>query len=400
MKRALISPQAFDRAGWLAAGGAAILLIALLTGVVRAGPLDPAGPPSSTMKALDVIEPRTPIPSLPFTITESGSYYLTGNLTAASATDNITIAADDVTLDLGGFYLEGAGVGVDGIKLNGPHYDITIRAGTVRGWTGKGLDLTNVVSGALAGIQSVANNVGIDAANMTLSGCTAASNTTVGVRATSATIIGCVSTLNQTGFDLTRSALDASGANNNIGRGISAYQSSIRDCTADFNGSFGIDATSSLVERCAVSSNAAGIAARSGSNIRANTITSSKGDGIDILGGTAMTSITDNVISASGTVLLSAIGIYVGSNDNRIARNTVTGSKSTGIYVSGSFNTIDENTSSGNGGFGIAVAGLKATVVRNTASGNTGGNYSIGAGNNPAPVDAASTSSNPWANTQ
>ena len=38
------------------------------------GPLAPPGPPGPTMKTLDQIEPRTPISSLPFTISASGSY--------------------------------------------------------------------------------------------------------------------------------------------------------------------------------------------------------------------------------------------------------------------------------------------------------------------------------------
>jgi len=33
------------------------------------------------MKTLQHVEPRTPISSLPFRVTNSGSYYLTGNLT-------------------------------------------------------------------------------------------------------------------------------------------------------------------------------------------------------------------------------------------------------------------------------------------------------------------------------
>ena len=43
------------------------------------GPLSPPGPPAPTMKTLEQIEPRTPISSLPYVITNGGSYYLTGN---------------------------------------------------------------------------------------------------------------------------------------------------------------------------------------------------------------------------------------------------------------------------------------------------------------------------------
>jgi parallel beta-helix repeat protein len=399
MRRALFSAAAFDRLGWLAAGGAAVLLIALLTGVVRAGQLDPAGPPSSTMKALSVIEPRTPIASLPFTINQPGSYYVTGNLTAPGAGNGITIAADNVTLDLGGFSLEGGNAGTNAVTLDAAHFAVSIRNGSVRNWTATGIDMHLATGATLRDVHAVDNNVGIDAHNASISACTAESNNTAGVRAVSSTISDCVSIGNQTGFDIQQSTLSGATANSNTSRGVNAYQATIRDCVAELNG-VGIDATETLVERCALSLNSLGIGVRSGSNVRNNTVSNSKGDGIDVLGGISTSYVTDNVVSQSGTVQLSAIGIYVGSNDNRIARNSVSGSKSNGINVSGSFNTVDENNVFANGGFGIAVSGLKATVVRNTATANTAGNYSIGAGNNPAPVNAAGSSSNPWANTQ
>ena len=54
------------------------------------------------MLTLSQIEPRTPISSAPITITKSGSYYLTTNLTVSSG-NGIQIEANNVTLDLNGF---------------------------------------------------------------------------------------------------------------------------------------------------------------------------------------------------------------------------------------------------------------------------------------------------------
>jgi len=61
------------------------------------------------MKTLDQIEPRTPISSVPFTISAPGSYYVTTNLTPGADQNGIVVAADNVTIDLNGFTLFGGG---------------------------------------------------------------------------------------------------------------------------------------------------------------------------------------------------------------------------------------------------------------------------------------------------
>ena len=70
----------------------------------------------------------------PGTITASGSYVLTGNLTPPPGSDGIDVFATDVTLDLNGFEIAGAGAGATGI--NGFATGLTVRNGTVTGFTG------------------------------------------------------------------------------------------------------------------------------------------------------------------------------------------------------------------------------------------------------------------------
>ena len=86
-----------------------ILVIGLTAGHAAAqGSLTPpGGAPAPTMKTLDQVEARTPIDSIPFTITEGGSYYLTANLTGVPLADGITVNASDVTIDLNGYTLDG-----------------------------------------------------------------------------------------------------------------------------------------------------------------------------------------------------------------------------------------------------------------------------------------------------
>ncbi|HEX5223319.1 MAG TPA: right-handed parallel beta-helix repeat-containing protein [Verrucomicrobiae bacterium] len=83
----------------------ALLIVSAATSARAQGALAPSGAPAPMMKTLEQIEPRTPISSLPFTISSSGSYYLTSPL--HSTNSGITVSADDVTIDLMGFTISG-----------------------------------------------------------------------------------------------------------------------------------------------------------------------------------------------------------------------------------------------------------------------------------------------------
>jgi hypothetical protein len=81
-------------------------------------------------------EVRTPISALPFTIGQSGAYYLTGDLTfpGSPGFNGITVNASNVTIDLMGFSLIGSGSGLDrGVFIDGQR-NIEIRNGTIRGF--------------------------------------------------------------------------------------------------------------------------------------------------------------------------------------------------------------------------------------------------------------------------
>jgi hypothetical protein len=113
---------------------AGIAIIAMLATGVRGGPLDPPGPPGST---LPQVEPRSPIPpvgwngTFPIVIDQPGSYFLTRNLTTGGAgAIGISITANEVSLDLNGFTLDGldtSGVGILSLQTR-----VRVHGGSVR----------------------------------------------------------------------------------------------------------------------------------------------------------------------------------------------------------------------------------------------------------------------------
>jgi parallel beta-helix repeat protein len=129
-----------------------MLTLSLMTGAFAGDLVPPTGAPTSTMKPLDQVEPRTPISTLPFSITQSGSYYLTGNLSLADPdTTGITIAATvaHVTIDLNGFELVGPGkeIGSSGsgilTEYSYPGPSVRIFNGMVRDWRQDGIVVNN-----------------------------------------------------------------------------------------------------------------------------------------------------------------------------------------------------------------------------------------------------------------
>lgn len=333
-----------------------VCMVIMLAGgwLAIAGDLDPPpGPPTSTMKTLVEVEPRIPISSLPFLITEPGSYYLTGNLTTPPDTTGISISASNVTIDLNGFAISGSGGG--GIGTAGPPKNILVRNGTVRDFAGDGIDLRDSDGSVIENVR--AQSCGEFGLRVGKGGivrdCAVSSNSTGIGGLVGCLIVNCTSRANTNdGINVGEgSTVTACVSLANGGDGINTgNNSTITSCTIQSNGGNGVTASRSSVIDCTAARNA--------------------GDGISV---TDDSYVARNNCDSNGNNGDGA-GIHVLSGDSRIEGNNVT-----------------------NNDRGIDVDGGGNIVIKNSAFSN-GTNYDIVGGNNVGEITNDPTSAGPWAN--
>lgn len=327
-------------------------LIALLVITpALAGPLTPpAGAPAPTAKPLAEVEPRIAVNATNtpgdsgsvFRITQSGSYYLTGNIVGEAGKNGIQIAARSVTLDLNGFAVIGATGALNGISSANPATFVIVRNGTVSGWTGTGVAISVASSSIVENIIS-AENLQIGFA---LSG--------------NAVAVHCAAFANgNNGFNAgTNAVITACTSRNNTGNGFNTGNGAvITDCSARDNGGAGIVVvTGGLVRSNAVIGNATnGIQTSTRCLVESNTVAQNGIHGINIGLGSR---VVGNLASGNGTAVTDGAGI----------------SDTLGSTI------IDSNTCHGND-FGIRVSTNGSVIIRNFCGDNST-NFFIGGGRN------------------
>ena len=354
------------------------------------GSLTPPGAPASTMKSLAQIEPRTPISSTPYTISNSGSYYLTTNLTGVSGSAAIKITASDVTVDLKGFSLVGIPGSDEGFVLSGAVTNVAVFNGTIRNFGYYGISGSTGDSCTFQNLRVLNNaNVGIfTGVAATVKDCVIEGNATYGVIVGESSLVtGCSVRTNANGVGLGNGsvAIGCSSMYNN-GYGIYADSSvTIQNCSVRGNGSLGIAvADGCTVTACSSSLNGsygvwvANGAGAGGSRISGCSVTENLADGI-------------NVPAYGNTIV-----------GNTCSYNGATGAtNSAGIRVDGSGNRIENNNLVANQNRGLRVTSAGNFIVQNTASGNTVA-YDIAGTQTIGPIVSTtgtiSTTNSPWAN--
>jgi hypothetical protein len=320
------------------------VLLASASMIFAQGSLAPPGAPAPTMKSLDQIEARTPISTLPFTISTSGSYYLTKNLSVTTG-DAITISVNNVTLDLNGFTLSSSAspAGGTAIAPNGSLTDITILNGHIVGSFQHGIRYT----GALGFLK----NVRIE--GISVSGCSA-DGINFGVIASSVVIDRC--TVQQAGVQgIIGGTVNNSVAENCGSVGITARSvtNSVGRCSA---GERGIYAKTAL--------NCVGESA-TGTGLEADTATGCWGQS------TALSS------TGIGLSALTANGCY-GYNTNGSGTG-LSAANANGCYGSGIAGTgLEAYNASNCHGNSSSHTGLYATLAFN-CDGNSESSYGLGA---------------------
>ena len=303
---------------------------------------------------------------MPLTITQNGSYYLTEDVNSSGTA--ITVAVDDVTIDLCGYAVVGQDSGTNyGIYMNG-RSNVEIRNGTVRDFCYGIYETSSGQSHRIINVRIISNTqrgIHLGGSGHLVKDCTVSEN---GTSATSS-VYGIRATGN--GCTVTGNTVYNNGYSaNGYVYGINVYTGSTVTCNTVCNNGYSANYVESI---------RAGNGCRMMENTVSNNGTEASGFvyGINVGNGSTVTGNTarNNGDSAGGNVW----GIYANTGST-VTGNTAydngddAGGNVYGIRL-GSYSLVDQNTAYSNG----SLAGGSAV---NITYGGTGCVYGI---NVPAP---------------
>lgn len=200
---------------------------------------------------------------LPLVITNAGSYVAVENLTVSfTRTNAIEVRASHVTIDLGGFTLQGPGASSGcGIYQGATQINLCVRNGTVEGWAGSNGIHVAGASFLVEGVTLRDNNSGLFAVqNGIVAECLAVSNTYSGaglgghgIYCGQGTVVTeCRASRNNVGLDgALGNAYLKCVAWDNRSQGFAGWKYSLAaDCVARANGAEGFRLQDGLIEHC------------------------------------------------------------------------------------------------------------------------------------------------------
>ena len=331
---------------------AVILLATPITAFSQGGPLvPPPGGPSPAMRTLDHVEPRVPLvegaPGVTIgagdsiTISQPGSYYLTGNVQITQNAPGIVIEASGVTLDLMGFTLlpPPSGDARTAISIEGNN--VTVKDGHIFSGTifSEGNSTFNP-SGFQAGIEADSRLSGITVRDVTVRG-VAGDGIVLGL---DATLVRDCTVFIAGGMGIRAGNVRDSSALTTGSHAITAKV--VKDSTASCVGN-GIGITADIVARCKASSTG-------GSGISAATSVS-ESEGVS----TATVTNRDGILCLNGTV--------TNSHGSSTSRH--------GIRARVISHSVGESTASTTGN------GINATHLAAFSTGMSSGSHGVSSGN-------------------
>jgi parallel beta-helix repeat protein len=265
--------------------------------------------------------------------------------------DGLVVGASGITVDLRDHTIDGdddGGLGGGaGIRIQGPNGGVTVRNGTIAGFS-EGIQIEQgSTANRLTGLAVVGNVRGISLSNAgrnIVERSTVSDSDLDGIRVDGAASVG---------NEVSRNVI----VGNVFGISVS-------------NG-----ATDNTVKRNEVRDGTFGISVFAGADrttVSRNDVVGNSGVGVQV------DSFADDAVLSRNSVTGNGVGIGVGVDVFRtlLERNQVTGNSSTGVRIEGRSGQIERNNVVGNGSYGILLTASSAanTLTRNNVTNNTFGN--------------------------
>jgi len=315
------------------------------------------------------------IATLPYTISQSGSYVVVKDLSLSTQdTNGITISVDNVTIDLNGHSLMGPGKSTgtsgSGIYIVATRYNIAIHNGTVLDWRQDGINGQNSANSQFENLRCYNNGLrGLYAGfGSRVVGNTCYQNADAGIRTNN----GCY--------------INGNACSNNAGSGLYAGLGSTvsgNSCKNNTNEGIYAEAACQISNNSCHANDAEGIQVAGSGTIVNNSCASNLGSGIYagasfIYGNNCLYNLGDGILASSNSKVV----------NNNCVSNGYTSGDGAGINVAGSDSCVENNLVTGNDRGIDCNPGTGNYIASNRASGNTT-NYDILGSNTQGTGDLA-----------